>query len=118
MSQHVYWTIEATVHEGKLSQLRDAMSQLVVQTREREPGALAYEWWLDDEQSQLHIYERYADSDAAMNHLTNVSDLLPQLLSAVAMTRLTIYGPASEELRGAFAGSNPHFMTALGGFAR
>jgi len=50
---------------------------------EEEAGARGYEWYLSANGTKLQIFERYADSAAAMAHMQGVGELLPKLLSNV-----------------------------------
>jgi quinol monooxygenase YgiN len=41
----------------------------MVESTKAEPGALNYEWFISEDGTSCHIYERYADSAAAMVHM-------------------------------------------------
>ena len=45
--------------------LRALMEEMSASTRS-EPGALSYEWFIGDDDRVVHLYERYADSAAAL----------------------------------------------------
>ena len=68
MDNAVSWVVELAVKPGKLESFRALMEEMVTSTRE-EQGALAYQWYVSDDGSTVHIYERYASSAAVMEHL-------------------------------------------------
>lgn len=118
MSTPVSWNLQLAVSEGRLDDFRSLMREMVESTEE-EPGALAYEWFIDVEGSTCHIIERYADSGAAMVHLGNFgSKFADRFLACVQPTALSVYGDPSDELRGALDGFGATYLGPFGGFAR
>jgi quinol monooxygenase YgiN len=68
MSDVVSWNLELAVRDERLDDFQTLMHEMVESTRS-EPGTQAYEWFLSGDGTVCHIYERYADSGAAMAHL-------------------------------------------------
>jgi quinol monooxygenase YgiN len=119
MTKNVYWMLELSVNDGKLDELEALMEEMSKATEADEPGALAYEWWLSDDDKTLHLYERYADSAATMVHLGNfVSKFAQRFMGVVTPTGFTVYGDASDEVKGALADFGPTYMKQAAGFAR
>ena len=119
MSDVISWVLELDVKDGKVEAFEALMQEMVAATKADEPGALAYEWFVSDDKTTCHIYERYADSAAVMTHLGNFgSKFAERFLDALQPTRLMVYGQPSNEVRAALAGLNPVFMAEIGGFAR
>lgn len=100
---NLYWVLKASINEGQLDTLKILTKDLIKLTQ-TEPGALAYEWSISEDQKNLHIYERYVDCDAALEHLANVGEFLPKLMQLITPTTLECYGPASNQFKQAFAG--------------
>lgn len=116
---NVYWMIQATINDGQLDALKAQMTTMVEATQTNEPGALNYEWWIGADEKTLHIYERYADSDAVMAHMVNIKSHLPAFMGMITMTApITVYGPANDQVKAAFADMGPIYLGTLGGFAR
>jgi autoinducer 2-degrading protein len=118
MENTISWVLEMTVKPGQLDTLKELMEQMVAATS-AEPGATNYEWYLSEDGTTLHIYERYVDSDAAVAHGASfVANWAAQFMSCLDVTRLTVYGNPSESLRKAFESQGPTYLGTLGGFAR
>ena len=114
MTQNIYWTIDATIKEGHLDGLKSHITTMVDLTS-TEPGALAYDFWFNEEETRLFIYERYADSDAAVAHLQNVGPHLGPFLEAVDIAPIVILGEMSDAAQEAFASFNATYTTFFAG---
>lgn len=107
-----------SVREGQLSAARDLMPEMVEATR-GEPGTLGYEWFLSGDGTLCHVYERYADSDAALAHLgTFGTKFAERFLQCFEPTALYVYGEPSDEVRTALDGFGPVYLGTFGGFSR
>lgn len=91
--------------EGK----RDEYMRLSAQAREmvlaNEPGTLQYDVYLNADQSECMVIERYRDSEAAMAHAANLGDLFGAVLATVSVVHGELLGEPSPELRAKLAGS-------------
>jgi hypothetical protein len=74
--------------------------------KEREPGAMQYDWFFNDDNTEYVVRERYVDSSAVFAHLGNIGELLGKLLLVADMS-LEVFGNPSQELRAAIAAMNP-----------
>lgn len=118
MREEVSWLIELAVKPGQLDSFRALMHEMVESTRS-ESGALSYEWFVNDDGSAVHIYERYADSAAVMTHLRGFGEKFAgRFLAAVAPTRLTVFGTPSDQAKEALSAFGPTFLQPFGGFTR
>lgn len=117
MSDQVFWTVRATIHDGKVDALKALTESFVAQTR-NEPGTLAYQWSISEDNSTLHIYERYTDSDAALAHLGAIGPLLPKISELVTITGIDCYGAPAEAFRQAVAEMPFNFFGTYAGFHR
>jgi quinol monooxygenase YgiN len=91
--------------EGKREEylrLSDEAGEIV---RTTEPGTLQYDLYLNDDQTECVIIERYRDSAAAMEHARNLGDLFPAVLATVEVVHGELLGEPSAELREKLAGS-------------
>lgn len=82
--------------------LSDQAAELV---RAREPGTLAYDLYLNGDQSECMFIERYRDSQAAIDHAANLGHLFDAVLSTVDVVHGELLGEPSEDLRAKLAGS-------------
>jgi len=117
--QHVAWMFELTVRDGREADLRALSAEMAEATQRNEPGTLDYEWYVSDDGRRLHLFERYADADAAMAHIATFGErYMARFFDVLAPERLTLYGAPDERVRGAFAQLAPVVMSQATGFRR
>jgi quinol monooxygenase YgiN len=92
-------------HEGQREEyLRLAeLAREVVRTK--DTGTLQYDLYLNEDQSECMIIERYRDSDAAMEHAENLGHMFDAVLATVTVVHGELLGEPSDELRAKLAGS-------------
>ena len=73
IDEQLSWVLQCTVKDGQLDAFKELMEEMVAGTS-NEAGALNYEWFISDDGSTVHLYEKFADSDAAIAHLTGFRD--------------------------------------------
>jgi quinol monooxygenase YgiN len=118
MSTTIAWTLRCRVKAGTVDELCSLVHDLVASSEE-EPGTQRYEWFVDDDATTAHIYERYADSAAALAHLETFGEQFAERFSARANPMdFVVYGDPTGPLRDALEAFNPTYMRQLGGFAR
>jgi quinol monooxygenase YgiN len=118
MQGQVSWMLEATVKPGQLDTFKALMEEMVEGTS-KEPQTLNYEWYLSDEGGTLHLYEKYADSDAMIAHVNGfLEKWAARFMACIEVTRFTVYGDPSASARELLAGFGPTYLGPLGGFAR
>lgn len=119
MTNHVFWLLELSIKEGHLDQFKELMEEMSTATQRDEPNILNYEWWISENQSSCHIYERYEDSAAVMIHLGNFgSKFAERFMSHVDPTGIKVYGDASDDVKAALTAFGPQYLTQIGGFTR
>jgi quinol monooxygenase YgiN len=112
----VYWVLTVTVDQ--MDKFKVLIQQLVTATA-KEAGAVQYEYNIGDDQKTVDIYERYADSEAAMLHVEKTFGLFSKEFLALAKpARWVIYGTPFNELKQALADFHPIYMTTFDGFVR
>jgi quinol monooxygenase YgiN len=93
-------------HEGRRDEylrLSDEARELV---RANEPGTLGYDLYLNADQSECMVIERFRDSEAAMAHAANIGPLFAPVLATVSIVHGEVLGDPSPELRANLAGSD------------
>ena len=98
MSGAVSWNLQLAVRDGRLGDFRSLMEEMVESTRS-EPGTRAYEWFLSEDGAKCYILELYRDSQALSSHLANIRDLYAPLFELAQITRIEVFGAASEEVK-------------------
>ena len=101
ITENIYWTITGKVKDGELENMKKAIEAMVVETR-TEDGAMSYDFWLSEDDTTLYIDERYKDSQATLEHMKNVGNLLPAFIGCVDLEPITIIGNYSTELKHAW----------------
>ena len=93
-------------HEGRREEYLRLSDQATELVRAKEPGTLGYDLYLNGDQSECMIIERYRDSEAAMAHAANVGPLFDSVLATVSIVHGELLGEPSAELRARLAGSD------------
>ena len=99
MSDGIFFVVELEVGADRVEELRSILDEMAAITERDEPGTLAYEWFLTDDRSACFIYERYADSNAAVVHSQTFPEGLGRRAMAFLPTRLTAYGTVTDDIR-------------------
>jgi quinol monooxygenase YgiN len=92
-------------YESKREEYLRLSDQATEIVQAKEPGTLGYDLYLNGDQSECMIIERYRDSEAAMAHAANLGHLLDAVLATVSVVHGELLGEPSEELRAKLAGS-------------
>ena len=118
MSDVVAWLVDHSIKSGQLDNFKTLVEEMVQSTR-NEPNTLAYEWFISEDNSSCHSYERFADSAAAMTHLGNFGDKFAErFLPLVEIKQFTVYGASNDEVKALLGGFGATFMGQLNGFDR
>ena len=92
MEEHVSWLIELAVKDGQLDAFTELMEEMVTGTSV-EPQTLAYEWYISDDRTTVHIYEKYADSASTISHVNGFLEKWAERFAAcVDVSRFVVYG--------------------------
>jgi quinol monooxygenase YgiN len=93
-------------HEGKREEYLRLSEQAMEIVRTKDSGTLAYDLYLNADQSECMVIERYRDSDAAMEHAANLGDMFAAVLATVSVVHGEVLGEPSAALRANLAGSD------------
>ena len=119
MSSYVSWILELDIQEGRESDFRALMGEMVDATEANEPGTLAYEWSTSEDGGRCSLYERYVDSAAVLTHLGTFGErFADRFLEIMTPVRLVVYGSPNAAVKDALAGFDPVYMQPAGGFSR
>ena len=116
--EEIYWIVTCAVRPNQLAEFKMVVGQLVAAAKE-EAGTLAYELAVDADQSTIHIFERYRDSDAVVSHVTQTfGPFAERFLTLVKVSGFVVYGTPSAEAQKVLVGFNPVYMSLFDGFTR
>ncbi|MGI4848909.1 MAG: putative quinol monooxygenase [Janthinobacterium lividum] len=118
MASELFWVFTLQVNPGKYQEFKTLVSAIVAATS-REPATLAYQYSVNADQSVVHIYERYQNSDAFVRHVEQTfGGFAERFLSLVVVSSLVVYGAPTAEARKALDTFNATYMTLFDGFSR
>lgn len=102
------------VNDGQLENFKAGFAAFVARTA-NEKAVLFYEFTVNGD--VIFCREGYAGGEAALNHLSNVGDLLGEALKLASLIRLEIHGPADEldKMRAPLAHLNPAWFVREAG---
>jgi quinol monooxygenase YgiN len=99
-------------HEGKLEEFKRLSAQAMKIVRNQDTGTLQYDIYFNDDQSECIVLERCRDSEAAIEHASNLGDLFGAVLATVTIVHGELLGEPSAELRANLADSEvPQLFT-------
>jgi quinol monooxygenase YgiN len=117
MGNAVSWQVELAVKPGQLDNFRVLTSEMVEHTRS-EPGVLIYERFVSDDGTVVYVYERYADSASALSHLQGFWKIFgARFVDMVERKRFTVFGIASDELKGMLDRFDATYLSPFDGFS-
>ena len=88
-----------TFHEGKVEEFKRLSAQAMEIVRTRDSGTLQYDIYLNVDESECMVIERYRDSSALIEHFENLGDLSEAILATVSVVHGEVLGEVSAELR-------------------
>jgi quinol monooxygenase YgiN len=94
--------------EGELEQFKHLSAQLMGIVRSKDTGTVQYEIYLNDDQSECIVLERYRDSEALIEHAGHLGDLgraIPGLVSSELLDQ------PSDDVRAKLIGSGVLLFT-------
>ena len=92
--------------EGKRDEFMRLSVLAAEVVRTKDTGTLQYDMYLNDDQSEVMVIERYRDSRAAIEHAENMGDLMGAVIATISVVHGEILGEPSDELRAKLAGSD------------
>lgn len=117
MSKEVSWHVDLAIKPGKIESFQ-ALTREMVEAARDESGVLSYQRFISEDGKQVHVYERYADSAAALAHLRNFAKNFGQrYLTMVERRRFTVLGRPNDELREVLDQFGAIYLTPFGDIA-
>jgi quinol monooxygenase YgiN len=97
-------------HEGRLEEFKRLSAQCKEIVRTKDTGTLQYEIYFSDDQSECIVLERYRDSEALIEHLEHIVDLMEAIVATGSVSG-ELLGEPSAELRANLADSPVRLFT-------
>lgn len=95
---------------GKLQEWKRLTEQAMHIVRTKDTGTLQYEIFFNADESEAIVFERYRDSDAALEHFANIAHLMAPLMETAAITG-ELLGAPNDQIRRNLTGDQPKLFT-------
>ena len=99
-----------TFHEGRREEFERIATQIMELVRTKDSGTLQYDIYIDADKSECIFLEHFRDSDALIEHNSNLGELLQQML-ATGSVSAELFGEPSDALKAVLAGSPIRIFT-------
>lgn len=100
-----------TLHEGKVDDFKHLSVQCMEIVRAQDTGTLQYDIYFNADESEAMVIERYRDSAALVEHLTNIGEDMMTAISATGTVNGELLGDVSAELRANMEGGPVRLYT-------
>ena len=88
------------VRDGRLDEFKRQAAEMMRQTREKDTGTLAYDWFLSRDGTECEVREAYDDPDALVDHAFHVREARDALFAGSAYDhKMAFYGEPSARLQ-------------------
>ena len=78
----MYTYAKFKIHPGKTEEFKRLSRRCVEIVREREPGTLFYEWFMNADETECVAIDGYVDLDAVMDHVRNIGPTMRELIAS------------------------------------
>ena len=97
-------------HPGKVDEYKRLSAQAMDIVRAKESGTLEYAIYMNEDETEAVVVERYASSEALLEHGANMAEISPAVLATAAVEG-ELLGEPSPELRAKLTGPEPELFT-------
>jgi len=98
MSEPLILLDTSLIRDGRLDELKEAVTELVEFVRSNEPRPIAYEIYFDETGSRMTVVQVHPDSASMEYHMTVAGPAFAGFAELVTLSTLDVYGKPSEEL--------------------
>ena len=97
-------------HPGRVEEYKRLSAQAMDIVRAKESGTLEYSIYFNEDKSEAVVIERFASSEALLEHGANMSEISPAVL-ATGVVEGELLGEPNAELRAKLTGPEPELFT-------
>jgi len=117
MNGQICWHVELVIKPGRLESFRTLTGEMVESARS-ELGILSYQRFVGEDGKTVHVYERYADSTAALAHLEIFAKKFAKPFQEIVERKFfLVFGYPTAELKEALDGYGAIYFKPFGDFA-
>ena len=118
MNADIWLVAELTLAKGKTESFKSRLKTLMNQVQAQESDTLIFQFFFNDDETKCYPLELYKDSEALKTHIHNVRDVFKPVLEVSQLTRIEIYGNATQELKETAVTLGAKFFKSWDGFSR
>jgi hypothetical protein len=113
----------STIHPGKAESYQPLVQEICRDVEEGQPRVLAFNIWVDEQQTREVVLQIHPDALSLENHLRLLGEKVRSTFAYTDFEALEVYGPPSERLRTMFTEESggvhvAFFPVHWGGFTR
>ena len=90
--------VRFTFHPGQVEEFKRVSAECLAIVREKDDGTLQYDTYLNADETQAVVLERFRDSEALILHGQNMAPLMDRIMATASVSG-ELLGEPSEELR-------------------
>lgn len=98
MSNLIVYVDRSEVRDGKLDELKAAMTELVDFVEANEPEILSYNVYFSDDGTQMTVVHMHANSASLAYHMEVAGPKFPPIGEFIELEAIDVYGRPSEDL--------------------
>jgi ribonucleotide monophosphatase NagD (HAD superfamily) len=98
MSEPLISIDTSLIRDGRLDELKEAVTELVEFVRSNEPRPIACEIYFDEARSRMTVVQVHPDSASMEYHMTVAGPAFVGFAELITLSTLDVYGKPSEEL--------------------
>lgn len=95
---------------GKAAEWKRLSEEAMRIVRTKDGGTLQYEIFLNEDESEAVVFERYRDAEAAIEHFSNIGHLMAPILATADVTG-EVLGTPNARMRGLLGAGGPKLFT-------
>lgn len=92
------------IHDGRLDEFKRLAAQCVEIVRTKDTGTLEYDLFLNADGTECFVRERYRDSAAGLEHMTNIGVMMKPMSEVCTITGEVCGTPSTDLARADRAG--------------
>jgi quinol monooxygenase YgiN len=118
MREDIYWVCVFSIEQANFEKFQSVVAPLVEETK-KEPGSLAYEYFVTKDKTAVHIIEHYRNSSAVVSHVQGTFSKFAEPFTAIASVQsFLVYGTPNAEAQAILDGFGATYHDGFDGFTK
>ena len=118
--EQIIFLLDLNIVEGQSSKVDDLIKRLVSNVETTEPDTLVYNYYSNEDGSDIFLYEVYKNHGAAEFHVDQFmqSDFMPEFVATFEIESFEVLGTTTDELRQKMIDFTDDHRSIIKGFKR